>query len=60
VGADLQYKLSQDITLEAAYEYLDLGEANINQTGGNLRGDLKGDFEKNQIHFFGFNMVWKF
>jgi long-chain fatty acid transport protein len=42
VGAGVQYQLSQDITLGTAYEYLDLGEASINQTGGNLRGDLKG------------------
>ena len=59
-GAGLQYELSQDVTLGAAYEYLDLGAANINQTGGNLRGDLKGDYKKNQIHLIGLNVVWKF
>ena len=32
----------------------------LNLTGGNLRGDLKGDYQKNQIHFIGLNVVWKF
>ena len=59
-GAGVQYELDQDVTLGVAYEYLDLGDGNINQTGGNLRGDLKGDYKKNQIHFIGLNVVWKF
>ena len=45
VGAGVQYEFNQDVTLGAAYEYLDLGDGNINQTGGNLRGDLKGDYQ---------------
>jgi len=59
-AAGVQYELSQDVTLGAAYEYLDLGEANIDRTGGPLRGDLKGDYKKNRIHFIGLNVVWKF
>jgi long-chain fatty acid transport protein len=59
-GAGVQYELDQNLTLGAAYEYLDLGDGNINQTGGNLRGNLKGDYEKNHIHFIGLNVVWKF
>jgi long-chain fatty acid transport protein len=60
VGAGVQYEFNQDVTLGAAYEYLDLGDANIDRTGGILRGDLKGDYKKNRIHFIGFNVVWKF
>ena len=60
VGAGVQYELNQDVTLGAAYEYLDLGDGNINLTGGNLRGDLKGDYKKNHTHFIGLNVVWKF
>ncbi|MGD9181208.1 MAG: outer membrane protein transport protein [Desulfobacterales bacterium] len=60
VGAGVQYELNPDVTLGAAYEYLDLGDANIDRTGGILRGDLKGDYKKNQIHFIGLNVVWKF
>ena len=56
----LQYELNKDVTLGAAYEYMDLGDAKIDRTGGILRGDLKGDYKKNQIHFIGVNLVWKF
>jgi long-chain fatty acid transport protein len=60
LGAGMQYELNQDVTLGAAYEYLDLGDANIDRTGGILRGDLKGDYKKNRIHFISLNVVWKF
>jgi long-chain fatty acid transport protein len=59
-GAGLQYDLNQDVTLGLAYEYMDLGDGRINQQGGNLRGDLKGEYQKNHIHFLGVNLVWKF
>ena len=60
LGAGLQYEINPDVTLGAAYEYLDLGDADINRTGGILRGDLKGKYKKNEIHFFGVNVIWKF
>jgi long-chain fatty acid transport protein len=59
-GAGVQYELNQDVTLGLAYEYLDLGGGNINLKAGNLRGDRKGDYQKNQIYFLGLNVVWKF
>jgi len=60
VGTGLQYDWNDDITLGAAYEFLDLGDCSINRSGGNLRGDLKGDYQKNHIHFLNINVVWKF
>ncbi len=60
VGAGVQYELNQDVTLGAAYEYLDLGDGNIDLTGGILRGDLKGKYKKNHIHFLAVNLTWKF
>jgi long-chain fatty acid transport protein len=60
LAAGLQYELNQDVSLGAAYQYLDLGDANINRTGGLLRGDLEGQYKKNEIHFIGFNLIWKF
>jgi long-chain fatty acid transport protein len=60
LAAGLQYEINPDVTLGAAYEYLDLGDANINRKGGILRGDLKGKYKKNEIHFLGVNLVWKF
>jgi long-chain fatty acid transport protein len=60
LAAGLQYEINPDVTLGAAYQYLDLGDANINRTGGILRGDLKGQYKKNEIHFLGVNLIWKF
>jgi long-chain fatty acid transport protein len=60
LATGLQYELNSDVTLGAAYEYLDLGDANIDRTGGILRGDLKGKYKKNHIHFISFNLNWKF
>ena len=60
LAAGLQYEINPDVTLGAAYEYLDLGDANIDRTSGLLRGDLKGKYKKNEIHFLGVNLIWKF
>jgi len=60
VGTGIQYSWNEDITLGAAYEYLDAGDAEIDQAGGNLQGPLKGDYDTNAIHFFAVNLIWKF
>ena len=51
---------NKDVTVGAAYEYLDAGKAEIDQEGGPLQGPLKGDFDTNAIHFFAVNLIWKF
>jgi long-chain fatty acid transport protein len=56
----LQFQLSSDVTLGKAYKYLDLGDGNIDRTGGLLRGELKGKYKKNHIHFLDVNLIWKF
>jgi long-chain fatty acid transport protein len=60
VGTGLQYDWNKDVTVGAAYEYLDAGKAEIDQEGGPLQGDLKGDYSTNAIHFFAVNLIWKF
>jgi len=60
VGTGLQYDWNEDVTLGVAYEYLDAGKAKIDQEGGPLQGPLKGDYDPNVIHFFAFNLIWKF
>jgi len=55
-----QYDWVENVTLGAAYEYLDAGEAKIDQQGGPLRGDLKGDYKTNEIHVFNVNVIWRF
>jgi len=56
----LQYAWKKNIIFMLAYEYMDAGKARINQRGGPLQGDLKGDYKKNAIHFISANLIWKF
>jgi long-chain fatty acid transport protein len=56
----LQYDWGKNVTLGAAYEYLDAGKAKIDQQGGPLQGDLKGDYKRNEIHFINLNLIWRF
>ena len=60
IGTGIQYDWYEDLTVGVAYEYLDLGEAEIDQAGGPLQGPLKGEYDPNVIHFFAVNLIWKF
>jgi long-chain fatty acid transport protein len=60
VGVGVQYQLRRDLTLGGAYEYMDAGDAPVNQTGGPLRGDISGDFSRSDLHFFALNANWTF
>jgi len=54
------YDWRKDITLGAAFEYMNAGSAQVNQQGGNLRGDLKSDFKNDNVYFLALSMNWKF
>jgi long-chain fatty acid transport protein len=56
----VQYDLSADITVGCAYEFLDAGDAEINQNRGALAGALAGDYSSNYIHFFNVNLIKRF
>jgi long-chain fatty acid transport protein len=56
----LQYELRKDLTLGAAYEYMDAGSAPVNQTGGPLKGDLEGDLKDDVFHIVALSANWKF
>jgi long-chain fatty acid transport protein len=56
----VQYDLRKDLTLGAAYEYLDAGSAPVDQTGGLLKGDLKGDLKDDAFHILALSANWKF
>jgi long-chain fatty acid transport protein len=60
IGTGIQYDWNNDMTVGVAYEYLDAGDAEIDQEGGPLQGSLKGDYDTNAIHFFAVNLIWKF
>jgi long-chain fatty acid transport protein len=58
VGA--QYDWDDDISFGFAYEYLDAGDAKIDQFRGPLAGRLEGEYDTNEIHFLAFNVSWRF
>jgi long-chain fatty acid transport protein len=60
IGTGIQYDWNENMTMGVAYEYLDAGEAEIDQEGGPLQGPLKGEYDTNTIHFFAVNLIWKF
>jgi long-chain fatty acid transport protein len=59
-AAGFQYVWRKNISFGAAYEYMDAGSAPVNQTGGALKGDLKGRFKDDAFNIFALNMNWKF
>ncbi len=60
IGTGIQYDWNQNVTVGAAYQYMDAGDAEIDQEGGPLQGSLKGEYDTNAIHFFAVNLIWKF
>jgi long-chain fatty acid transport protein len=59
VGTGVQYAFSERLTLGVAYEYLNLGEANVSRSRP-LAGTLEGNYSTNEIHFFNTTVSWKF
>ncbi len=59
-GTGLQYEWSEDIILGIAYEFVDMGDAELNQARGPLSGTLQGDYSTNHINFINANLIWKF
>jgi long-chain fatty acid transport protein len=60
VGAGAQYQWNKDITVGLAYEYADYGDNKLEQQGGSLQGELKGDYSSFNASFFDATLVWKF
>ncbi len=59
-GTGIQYDWNEDVTLGFAYEYIDAGDADINQHKGPLSGKLVGDYKTNEIHVLALNLIWRF
>jgi len=58
----LQYDVSEDLTIGAAYTFLDAGDAKIEIDGAEnpLRGELIGDYSSNYVNFFNINLIKRF
>ncbi len=60
LATGLQYDWNENVTIGGAYTYIDLGDAEIDQQGGPLQGNLKGDYKTNHVHTLALNLVWRF
>ena len=58
-AAGVQYDWSKNLTLGLAYEFIDLGPANINKEGF-LRGNLVGDYSTNNVNVVNVNLIYRF
>ncbi len=54
----IEYGLSETLDLGLAYTYLNGGSADIRQSGA-LRGELVGDYKRNDIHFIAAYVNWR-
>ncbi len=59
VGTGVQYALNDRITIGAAYEYENLGDADIERSKP-LAGTIQGTYSTNEIHWFNMTVAWKF
>ena len=60
IGTGVQYDWNENVTLGGAYTFIDLGDAKIDQQGGMLQGNLKGDYKTNNLHALALTLVWRF
>lgn len=60
IGTGVQYALSDRMTIGGAYQYLNLGDADLDRDRGPLSGRLEGDYKTNEIHFFNVTLGWTF
>jgi len=56
----LQYDWNENITMGAAYTFIDAGDAKIDQVGRSLQGELEGEYKTYNIHAIAVNLIWKF
>lgn len=59
VGTGVQYALNERATVGVAYEYLNLGDADLSRSRP-LAGTLQGNYSTNEIHFFNATLNWTF
>jgi long-chain fatty acid transport protein len=60
IGTGVQYSINDNVTVGAAYEYMNGGDNNIDVERGPLAGRLEGDYKSFDFHFFALNLIWRF
>lgn len=58
-GTGIQYEINRDVTVGAAWEFLDAGPGPFSNRRGPLAGTLQGHYSTNYLNFVGLNVGWK-
>jgi long-chain fatty acid transport protein len=59
LGTGIQYSFNDNVTLGAAYQYMNGGDADIDVERGPLAGGLQGDYKSYDFHFVALNLIWR-
>jgi long-chain fatty acid transport protein len=60
IGTGVQYDINDNVTVGAAYQYMNGGDNSIDRERGPLAGRLEGDYKSFDFHFVGLNLIWRF
>jgi hypothetical protein len=60
LGFGSEYEKHADLFTGASYVYLNAGDAEVEQTGRPLTGDIKSEFDRNAVHYFNVSASWRF
>jgi long-chain fatty acid transport protein len=59
IGTGVQYSINDNLTVGAAYQYMNGGDNKIDVERGPLAGRLEGDYKSFDFHFFALNLTWR-
>ena len=58
-GTGIQYEINRDVTVGAAWEFMDAGPGPFSNRRGPLAGTLQGHYSTNYLNFVALNVNWK-
>jgi long-chain fatty acid transport protein len=60
IGTGVQYSFNDNVSIGAAYQYMNGGDAALDVQRGPLTGRLEGDYKSFDVHFFALSLIWRF
>jgi long-chain fatty acid transport protein len=60
LATGILYRFNDNITVGAAYQYMNGGDADVDVERGPLAGRLQGDYKSYDFHFVALNLNWRF
>jgi long-chain fatty acid transport protein len=59
-GVGAQHEWSDSLTLGFGYQLLWMGDLDMDLNRGPLAGQVSGTYKSTAMHFFNFNVIWKY